>query len=465
MSYSVEKISGNQVKIDFHVEAEKFDEALQKAYLKMRGRINVPGFRRGKAPRKLIEKMYGENVFYEEAIDLIFPDAYSEAVDGEKLKVVDQPVMEKLDQVGQGKELIFSVKVYVSPDVELGEYRGLEAVKYLHKVTDEEVDREMESDIRKETTTVDVTDRALENGDTAKLDYAGTVDGVAFEGGTAKDQTLKIGSNSFIPGFEDQMIGMQIGEEKDLNVTFPEKYHSEELAGKQAVFHVKLNGIQAEVKPELDDEFAQDVSEFNTFEEYKANLRKKLEDAAQKRADAETENELIQKAVDAADCDIPDAMVNGTLDNMMRDYELRMSYQGLKLSDFLKYTGQTEEQLRENYRSQAFNQTKTRIVLEEIAKKEAVEPTDEDIEKAIAEDAERFGRDKEEYRKQMSDRQLEFYRDDLRLRKTVDLIVENAKIEEKDEEERVTLDDAKKAVEAVEQAADEEEAGEEKKED
>ncbi|MBQ5437815.1 MAG: trigger factor, partial [Firmicutes bacterium] len=404
----MEKISGNQVKISFEVPAAEFDSAIQKAYLKLRGRINVPGFRKGKAPRKLIERMYGDGVFYEEALDIIFPDVYTEAVKGEDLNVVDQAQMDQVEQMAAGQDLKFSVKVYVSPDVEIGEYKGLKAVKYVRKVTDEDVDQAISQDAERATTRMEVTDRALKSGDVAKLDYAGTVDGVAFEGGTAKDQSLEIGSGSFIPGFEDQMIGMAIGEEKDLHVTFPEQYHAEELAGKEAVFHVKLMGIEEKVRPEMDDEFAKDVSEYQTFEEYKAAKRASLEETAEKNADGELEQQLIQQAVDASDCDIPDAMIESRLDSMMRQYEMRLAYQGMRLNDFLKYTGQTEEQMRDMYRSEAHNQVKSSLVLKAIADKENVQVTDEDVDKLIGDDAKASGQKVEDYRARISDRDMEY---------------------------------------------------------
>ena len=240
---------------------------MQKAYLKMRGRLNVPGFRKGKAPRKLIESIYGEATFYDEALDLIFPDMYQEAVKAEDLHPVDRPELD-LEQIGSGKELKFSVEVFVRPDVTLGDYKALSAVKHLHPVSEEEIDRRIQQDVSRATVTQEVTDRAVQKGDTANIDYAGTVDGAAFEGGTDKGHSLEIGSHSFIPGFEEQVVGMAIGEEKDITVRFPEDYHAKDLAGKEAVFHVKVNGISVKLKPELDDEFAADVSEHSTYEAY-----------------------------------------------------------------------------------------------------------------------------------------------------------------------------------------------------
>ena len=451
MGYTVEKISGNQVKIAFEIASDKFDEAVAKAYLKVRGKVNVPGFRKGKAPRKLIESMYGEGVFYDDAFDILFPAEYEAAVKENDLKVVDRPEVDKVDQIGVGKDLKFTVKVFVKPDVELGEYKGLKAVKYTHKVTDEEIDARIQRDVEKATTMADVNDRAVENGDTVNLNYAGTVDGVAFEGGTAENQTLEIGSGHFIPGFEEQMIGMQIGEEKDLNVKFPEEYHAENLKGKDAVFHVKVNGIQAKVKPALDDDFAADVSEFDTFDAYKANIEKELNEQAQKNADVQLENELVQQAVDAADCDIPDAMIEDEIDVMLREMKMRMMYQGFKFEDYLKYTGQTEDQIKEMYRPEAKNRVKMQLVLEAMGKAEGIEPTDEDVEKVIADEAQRMGRDVEEFKKTLSDRQQQYLRENAAIRKVVDLVVASAQVEEKDEAEKINVQET---IDAVQQAAD-----------
>ena len=462
MGYTVEKISGNQVKINFEIASEKFDEAVQKAYLKVRGRVTVPGFRKGKAPRKLIEKMYGEGVFYDDAFDILFPAEYEAAVKENDLQVVDRPEVDEMKQIGVGKDLQFSIKVFVKPDVELGNYKGLKAVKYVHKVTEEEIDNRIQQDVDKATTMADVTDRAVENGDTVNLNYAGSVDGVAFEGGTAENQTLEIGSGHFIPGFEEQMIGMAIGEEKDLNVKFPDEYHAENLKGKDAVFHVKVNGIQTKVVPTLDDDFAADVSEFDTFADYKANITKELTDRADKNAAVQLENELVQQAVDAADCDIPDAMIEDEIDIMIRELKLRMMYQGLKYEDYLKYTGQTEDQVKEMYRSEAKNRVKMQLVLDAIIKAENIDVTEEEVEKATAEEAERSGRELEEFKKGLNDRQKEYLRDNAKIRKAVDMIVETAKVEEKDEADRIDASETLKAVEDAAAAVAEEETEEEK---
>lgn len=452
MGYTVEKISGNQVKIAFEIASDKFDEAVQKAYLKVRGKVNVPGFRKGKAPRKLIESMYGEGVFYDDAFDILFPAEYEAAVKENDLQVVDRPEVDNVDQIGVGKDLKFTVKVFVKPDVELGEYKGLKATKYTHKVTDEEIDSRIQRDVEKATTMADVTDRAVENGDIVNLDYAGTVDGVAFAGGTAQGQTLEIGSGHFIPGFEEQMIGMQLNEEKDLQVKFPEEYHAEELKGKDAVFHVKVNGIQTKVKPALDDDFAADVSEFDTFDAYKANIEKELNEQAQKNADVQLENELVQQAVDAADCDIPDAMIEDEIDVMLREMKMRMMYQGIKFEDYMKYTGQTEEQVKEMYRPEAKNRVKMQLVLEAMVKAENIQASEEEVEAFIADEAQRMGREAEEFKKSLSERQMQYVHENAAIRKVVDLVVASAQVEEKDEGEKINVQET---IDAVQKAAEE----------
>ena len=394
MSYTVEKIASNKVKLSFVESAESFDAAVEKAYLKDRSKINVPGFRKGKAPRKLIENMYGEGVFYDDAFELVAQPAYEEAIKAENLQVVDRPQVD-VQQIGAGQELKYTLEVFVKPDVTLGEYKGVAVEKNVEKVTDEAVDARIQNDVERASTTQDVTDRAVENGDIVNLDYAGSVDGVAFEGGTAQGQSLTIGSGMFIPGFEEQMVGMNIGEERDLSVKFPEQYHADNLAGKDAVFHVKVNGIQTKVRPELDDDFAADVSEFDTFEAYKANIVADLEKNAADRAEANLEDALVQKVVDAADCDIPDAMIQDEITTMLREMEMRMMYQGIRFEDYLKYTGQTLDQVRENYKPEAANRVKTQLVLEAVAKAENIVPTDEDVDETIADQAKRMNRDVE----------------------------------------------------------------------
>lgn len=435
MSYTVEKIASNKVKLSFVESAESFDAAVEKAYLKDRSKINVPGFRKGKAPRKLIENMYGEGVFYDDAFELVAQPAYEEAIKAENLQVVDRPQVD-VQQIGAGQELKFTLEVFVKPDVTLGEYKGVAVEKNVEKVTDEAVDARIQNDVERASTTQDVTDRAVENGDIVNLDYAGSVDGVAFEGGTAQGQSLTIGSGMFIPGFEEQMVGMNIGEERDLSVKFPEQYHADNLAGKDAVFHVKVNGIQTKVRPELDDDFAADVSEFDTFEAYKANIVADLEKNAADRAEANLEDALVQKVVDAADCDIPDAMIQDEITTMLREMEMRMIYQGIRFEDYLKYTGQTLDQVRENYKPEAANRVKTQLVLEAVAKAENIVPTDEDVDEAIADQAKRVNRDVEEFKASLSEQQKEYLKETAGIKKVIDFLKANAVITEKAAEEK-----------------------------
>ncbi|MGN0763155.1 MAG: trigger factor [Aristaeellaceae bacterium] len=435
MSHTYEKLSSNKAKLTIVVPAEQFDEAMNKAYLKMRGRINVPGFRKGKAPRKLIETMYGEGVFYDDALDIIFPEVYPAAIEAEGLKPVDRPEV-NVEEIGQGKDLKFTCEVFVRPDVELGQYKGLEVEVEQQVVTDEMVDTRIKQDQQKASRTVDVEDRAVATGDTVKLDYAGTVDGVAFEGGTAQDQTLVIGSNTFIPGFEDQMIGMQIGEEKDLNVTFPEQYHAENLAGKAAVFHVKVNGITVTEMPELDDDFAADVSDFTTFAEYKESIVKELNDRAAKNNEVAVENALVEKAVENATIDVPEAMITEQTEYILREMEMRMMYQGLRMQDYLKYTGQTKEQLQEAYRGEGEKRVRIELTLEAIRKAEGIEPTEEEINAQIAEQAERMGQKVEDFEKTLTAEQRGYLADQAAVQKVVNLLKADAKVTEKKPEEK-----------------------------
>ena len=432
MSATYEKVSSNKAKLSFTVPAEQFEAAMQKAYLKNRGKINVPGFRRGKAPRKLIETMYGESVFYDDAFQLIFPDLYDEAVKENNLQVVDQPEVD-VQEIGEGKDLVFSCEVFVRPDVTLGDYKGLTVNVTKQTVPDADIDARIEQDRKKVARQIDV-EGALENGDTVKLNYMGTVDGVAFEGGTAENQTLTLGSGQFIPGFEEQMVGMNIGEEKDLNVTFPEKYHSEELAGKNAVFHVKVLSATRTELPKLDDDFAADASEYNTFAEYKDSIVKELNDRAAKNNEIAVENALVEKAVENASMDIPQAMINEQTNYLLREMQMRMAYQGLKMEDYLKYTGQTIEQLADMYKGEAEHRVKVELTLDAIRKAEGIEPTDEDVAKQIAEQAERMGQSVEDFEKTLTDEQRGYLRDTAAIQKVVDLMKQDCTVEEKKEE-------------------------------
>ena len=428
MSTTVEKIASNKVKLSFDVDSAKFDEAMGKAYLKVRNQVTIPGFRKGKAPRKMIENMYGEGVFYDEAFELIFDEVYGPAVDENKIEVVDRPEIE-IQEIGAGKNLKFTCEVFVKPDVTLGEYKGVSVKKETTVVSDVEVDARVEEERNKQATEIQVEDRAVIEGDTVNLDYAGTVDGVAFAGGTAQDQTLKIGSGSFIPGFEEQMIGMSIGEEKDLDVTFPEAYHAKELAGKAAVFHVKVNSITETQLPALDDDFAKDISEFDTLEEYKADIRAKLEAQAAERDNNNFTNAVIEKVLENATVEIPEAMIERQIDSMMRDFEYRLMGNGLKLDDFLKYTGSDMKAFRENYRGQAEKSVKAHLVLEAIEKAEAIDATQEQIDKQLEAFAAQTGKTVEEFKASLSESDIEYFKADAIRDNCVKFLADNAKIE------------------------------------
>ena len=429
-----EKISGCRVKLSFAVPAEQFEDAMNKAYLQNRGKINVPGFRKGKASRNVIEKMYGAYVFVEDALDIVFPEVYTAAIEENELKPVGQPSMVDMGEYKRGEEMTFAIEVDVRPEVELGEYKNLTVtVEPKHEVEDEEIEERIQQELKAASRSIEVTDRTVDYNDTVNLDYAGTVDGVAFEGGTAQGQTLNIGSGQFIPGFEEQMVGMAIGEEKDLQVKFPEQYHAEELAGKDAVFHVKVNSITYTEVPELDDDFAQDKG-FDTVDEYRADIRKQLEERAQRNYDVTVENALVEAASANAKVEIPAAMVEEQVNYILRDMEYRMMMQGLNMQMYLQYTGQTREQLAEQYKGQGEERAKYELVMEAIRKAEALEPTEEEVDAQIAQQAERMGREVEEFRASLTEEQTGYLTDTAAIQKVIDLLKAGATIEEKAEE-------------------------------
>lgn len=435
MEHTVEKLSGNKVKISFKAPAADFEQAIEKAYLKTRGQISVPGFRKGKAPRKLIERMYGAGVFYEDALELLFPDAYMTAVQENDLKPVGRPELD-VQEMEAGKDLVFSCEVFVYPDVKLGEYKGVEVTRTIRKVSSESVDAHIEQERKRVARSVDVTDRALENGDTAELDYSGSVDGEKFAGGTAEHQTLVIGSGQFIPGFEEQMVGMQIGEERDLNVTFPEEYHAEELKGKDAVFHVKLNGISREELPELDDEFAAEVSDFDTLDEYRADVEKKLQESADAQAEETARQTLVETVVGNAEVDVPAPMVEEKLDEMLQQMNWRMQQQGFTMEQYLKILGQSEAEMRNMYRSEALSNVKSELVIDEIIKAESIEADDADVDKMLESYAKAMNQTLEQLKESFSGEQLDYFKHRARVTKALDLLWENAKVSDKAEEEK-----------------------------
>ena len=424
---TMEKLEGSKVKLTIEVSAEQFEAATQKAYQKAGKRFNVPGFRKGKAPRKVIENMYGPLAFFDDAFDIVYPEAYQAAIAEQGVEPVDRPDV-SIETLPEGETpLVFSLVVAVKPEVELGAYKGIEVEKRAYNVTDDEVDAAIAQLQEGVARMVDV-DRPVENGDTVNLDYSGSVDGVKFDGGTAQGQTLTIGSGQFIPGFEEQMVGMAVGEEKDIEVTFPEEYHAENLAGKKAVFAVKVNGIQVKELPTLDDEFAKDVSEYDTLEALRDAKRQELLEQAEKNAKIQKENDVVRKAVENATVEIPDAMVERQIDSFLQDLGYRLQMQGISLEDYLKYTNSEISALRDQYRADAALRVKSQLVLEAIGKAEAIEAAPEEISDKVAEYAKQFGNmTAEDFEKNLQPDDRQYFADQVVVEKTLALLVDSAK--------------------------------------
>ncbi len=435
MKVNVEKLENNKVKLEIEVDAEQFDQAMQKAYLKNRGHITIPGFRKGKAPRKVIERYYGEGVFYEDAINEACPTAYDEAVRESGIEPVDQPDID-IVQIGGGQSLIFTAEVTVKPEVELGQYKGIEINKVEYNVTDQDVDQQVERVREQNARWVSVEDRPVKEGDLLTIDYKGFVDGEAFEGGTAENQTLEIGSGHFIPGFEEQLVGMNAGEEKDINVTFPEEYHAEDLKGKEATFTVKVHEIKEKELPELDDEFIKDISEFDTLDEYKADLRKNMEESSKQREKVEMENQLLEKVAENAKIDIPEVMVESEIDAMVRDMDFRLRYQGMNLETYLSMINSSMEDFRAQFKDEAYNRVKLQLTLEQITKDESIEVTDEDLEAEYSRIAQQYNLDVDRVKNDYESQEAGL-RNSLAIQKTIDFLMENAVIVEAEQETQV----------------------------
>ena len=426
MSLQVEKLEKNMAKLTIEASAEDFEKAIQKVYLKARGRINIPGFRKGKAPRKLIEKMYGTGVFYEDAANDLIPTAYAEALKDCDLEIVSRPEI-NVTQIESGKPFIFTAEVAVKPEVTLGEYKGVEVEKSNVEVTDEDINKEVDKERENNSRTIDVDDRAVENGDIIKLDFDGSVDGVPFEGGKAENYTLTIGSGSFIPGFEDQLIGTKIGEEKDVTVTFPEDYHEKSLAGKEAVFKCKVNAITVKELPDADDEFASEVSEFETLAEYKEDIKKKLTEKKEKEARAKKEAQAVEKAVENATMEIPDAMIDTQVQSMMEDFARRMQSQGLSLEQYFQFTGMDAKKMHDQMKPEALKRIQNSLVLEAVAKAENIEISDEKVDEEIAKMAEAYKMEVEKLKGIIGDSERDQMKKDLAVQAAADLIADAAK--------------------------------------
>ncbi len=425
MDCKVEKTqNANEVKLEITIEAEKFENAIKKVYFKSAKYFNIPGFRKGKAPQNIVERYYGKEIFYEDAFNELVPDQYEKVLEENKIEAVSRPKIDII-KMEKGQDLVFTAIVATKPEVELGKYKGIEIEKIEYTVNDEDVENELKSMQEKNARLVTVEDRAVEEGDTATIDFEGFVDGVAFDGGKAENHDLEIGSGSFIPGFEDQIVGMKIDEEKDIIVTFPEEYFSKDLAGKEATFKVKLHEIKKKEVPELDDEFAKDVSEFDTLAELKNSIKEKLEKQMQDKAKYEKEKAVIKGVCDNTKLDIPEAMVETEIDNMVKDMEKRMSYQGLKLDQYLKMINKTESEFRKEYEPQAIEAIKSRLVLEAIVKKEDLKASDEEITEKIKEMATNYGRKEDELLQNESVKK--YIEQGIVNEKAIDLLIENSK--------------------------------------
>lgn len=427
MAVKTEQIEKNLVKLTFEVSAEKFEEGMQKAYLKNMKKFNVPGFRKGKVPRKIVEKYYTEAVFYDDAINYVIPDAYEAAVKESELDVVAKPELD-VEEIKKGQPVVFTALVTTRPEVKLGEYKGVTIEKIEHNVTDEDVAKELEGVQKKNARLISVEDRAVENGDIATIDFEGFVDGVAFEGGKGEEYDLEIGSGTFIPGFEEQLVGAAIGAEVDVNVTFPEEYHSEELAGKAAVFKVTVKALKMRELPELNDDFATEVSEFETLDEYKAELKKKLEARAENQTKAEMENAVVEKVIEGAEVEIPQAMIETQIDNMVYDFAQRLMYQGLNLDQYLQYTGMTKDSFRAQFAKDAEKRVRGSLIIDAIAADAGVTVGDEEFEMKLVDMAKQYNMEVDKLKENIGEAEAESMKKNMVAEKTVDMLVNNAVI-------------------------------------
>lgn len=426
MSFKVEQLEEkNMVKLVIEASVEEFEAGLNAAYNKNKNKISVPGFRKGKAPRKMIEQLYGSQIFFEDAANEIIPDAYADAAKESGLDIVSQPKV-SIEQLEAGKPFIFAAEVAVRPEVELGEYKGVEVTKADAEVTDADVEEELKKVQDQNSRTVSVEDRAVKDGDMTVIDFEGFIDGEAFEGGKGENYPLTIGSHSFIDTFEEQMIGMNIGEEKELNVTFPEDYHAENLKGKPATFKVTVKEIKEKQLPELDDDFAQDVSDFDTLAEYKDDLKKKIAERKESEAKAKKESEAIEKVVEAAKMDIPQAMIDTQVNRMLEDFAMRLQQQGLSVEQYFQYTGMTADKIMEEMKPEAVKRIKNSLVLEAVAKAENIEVSEEEFEAELQKMADMYKMEIEKIKEFMQDAEAKQMKDDIAIQKAVELIVSSA---------------------------------------
>ena len=426
MSLQVEKMEKNMAKLTIEVSAEDVEKAMQSAYQKAKGRISIPGFRKGKAPRKMIEQMYGKGIFLEDAVNALIPEHYSKALGECELEIVSQPKID-LVQTEPGKALIFTAEVAVKPEVTLGEYKGVEVPKSEIEVTDEEVDAEVKKEQEKNSRTINVEDRAAQLNDIVTIDFEGSVDGVPFDGGQATEYPLTLGSNTFIPGFEDQLVGAKVGDDVDVKVTFPEEYQAKELAGKEAIFKCAVKKIEAKELPELDDDFAKDVSEFDTLAEYKEHVKTNLVEKKENEAKHAKEDAAVDKIIENAQMDIPEAMLETQCRQMLDDFSRRMQSQGLSMDQYFQFTGMTAEKMMEDMKPQALKRIQTRLVLEKVAEVENIQPTEEEVNEEISKMAEAYKMEADKLKELLGERELEQMKKDRAVQKAVTLVADAAK--------------------------------------
>lgn len=427
MKAELVKKEGNKVTFKITVDNNKFEEAVNKAYNKTKGKYNIPGFRKGKAPKVVIETQYGKGVFYNDAIDMLFPEIYPQAIKELNIDPIDRPDLD-IEEISKDNGLVMVVNVEVKPEFELGAYKGIEISKVDNTVSEEEVELSLNEMVNKNARLISVEGKALENGDTAVIDFEGFENGVAFEGGKGENYNLVIGSNTFIPGFEDQLVGKKAGEEVEVNVTFPETYHAENLAGKPVVFNVKVNDVKVKEVPALDDEFAKDTTEFETLAELRADVKAKLEEQAKNAADAEMRNALVEKVSANTEVEVPEAMIQHQIDNMLMELNYQLQYQGLNLQQLLEMTGRGVEELREERRADAERLVKSSLILEAIAEKENVEVNEADVDAELEKMAAMYNMEVEKIKSSLRETDIEDIKGQIKIRKTIDLLVENATI-------------------------------------
>ena len=426
MSVQVENLEKNMAKLTIEVAAEKVEDAIQAAYMKEKGKISIPGFRKGKVPRKMIEKMYGAGVFYEEAANTLIQENYAQAVEESGADVVSRPSIEVV-QIEAGKPFIFTAEVAVKPEVTLGDYKGVEVPKTEITVTDEDVDAEIKKEQEKNSRTINVEDRGAQLQDVVTIDFEGSVDGVPFDGGQATEYPLTLGSNTFIPGFEDQLVGAKVGDDVDVKVTFPEEYQAKELAGKEAIFKCAVKKIEAKELPELDDDFAKDVSEFDTLAEYKEHIKTNLVERKENEAKRAKEDAAVDKAIENAQMDIPEAMLQTQCRQMLDDFSRRMQSQGLSMDQYFQFTGMTAEKMMEDMKPQALKRIQTRLVLEKVAEVENIQPTEEEVNEEISKMAEAYKMEADKLKELLGERELEQMKKDMAVQKAVTVIADAAK--------------------------------------